>query len=204
MLFRSSFAKKISAGRAFDSLRLTGGEKSVKIGGTKPYNKELNDMKRLKRALSCLLLYALLGGALAVPASAHSDVPEDFWAKEDIDRCVALRYFYPESDGSFGVGKEMSRAEFVVVLCRCLGWKPTSPARAVYEDVPEKEWYAGAVETAYHQGAITSQDGSFRPNDPVTRSEAASMLVRALGYGSIAGLIQDMSLPFRDVKANNG
>lgn len=30
------------------------------------------------------------------------------------------------------------------------------------------------------------------------------MLVRALGYGSIAGLIQDMSLPFRDVKANNG
>ena len=30
------------------------------------------------------------------------------------------------------------------------------------------------------------------------------MLVRALGYGSLAGLIQDMSLPFRDVKANNG
>ena len=30
------------------------------------------------------------------------------------------------------------------------------------------------------------------------------MLVRALGYGSIAGLIQDMSLPFQDVKANSG
>lgn len=30
------------------------------------------------------------------------------------------------------------------------------------------------------------------------------MLVRALGYGSIAGLIQGMSLPFQDVKANNG
>ena len=161
-------------------------------------------MKRLQRVLSCLLLCALLAGLTAVPASALSDVPEDFWAKEDIDRCVALRYFYPETDGSFGVGKEMSRSEFVVVLCRCLGWKPTSPARAVYEDVSEKEWYAGAVETAYHQGAITSQDGSFRPDDLITRSEAASMLVRALGYGSIAGLIQDMSLPFRDVKANNG
>lgn len=161
-------------------------------------------MKRLQRVLSCLLLCALLAGLTAVPASALSDVPEDFWAKEDIDRCVALRYFYPEADGSFGVGKEMSRAEFIVVLCRALGWKPTSPARAVYEDVSEKEWYAGAVETAYHQGAITSQDGSFRPDDLITRSEAASMLVRALGYGSIAGLIQDMSLPFRDVKANNG
>ena len=161
-------------------------------------------MKRLKRVLSCLALCALLAGLLTLPASALSDVPEDFWAKEDIERCVALRYFYPESDGSFGVGKEMSRAEFLVVLCRSFGWKPTSPARAVYEDVSEKEWYAGAVETAYHQGAITSQDGSFRPDDPITRSEAASMLVRALGYGGITGLIQDMSLPFQDVKANNG
>ena len=35
---------------------------------------------------------------------------------------MALRYFYPEADGSFGVGKEMSRAEFTVVLCRALGW----------------------------------------------------------------------------------
>ena len=161
-------------------------------------------MRRLKRVLSCLLLCALLMGSLTPPAAALSDVPEDFWAKEDIDRCVSLRYFYPESDGSFGVGKEMSRAEFLVVLCRALGWKPTSPTRAVYDDVPEKEWYAGAVETAYRQGAVTSQDGSFRPNDLITRSEAASMLIRALGYGSIAGLIQDMYLPFRDVKANNG
>lgn len=161
-------------------------------------------MKRLRQVLSSLLLCALLAGLSAVPASALSDVPEDFWAKEDIDRCVALGYFYPEEGGSFGVGKEMSRSEFVVVLCRALGWKPTSPARAVYGDVSEKEWYAGAVETAYHQGAITSQDGNFRPDDLITRSEAASMLVRALGYGSIAGLIQDMSLPFQDVKANNG
>lgn len=161
-------------------------------------------MNRLQRVLPCLLLCALLAGLTAVPASALSDVPEDFWAKEDIDRCVALRYFYPEADGSFGVGKEMTRSEFIVVLCRSLGWKPTSPARAVYEDVSEKEWYAGVVETAYHQGAITSQDGSFRPDDLITRSEAAAMLVRALGYGSLAGLIQDMSLPFRDVKANNG
>lgn len=30
------------------------------------------------------------------------------------------------------------------------------------------------------------------------------MLVRALGYGGITGLIQDMSLPFQDVQANNG
>lgn len=161
-------------------------------------------MKRLQRALSCLLLCALLSCVISVPASAISDVPGDFWAKEDIERCMVLKYFYAESDGSFGVGKEMSRAEFLVVLSRLFGWKPTSPPRAIYEDVSEKEWYAGVVEAAYHQGAITSQDGRFRPGDLITRSEAAAMLVRALGYSSIAGLIQDTPLPFRDVHSNNG
>ena len=48
-------------------------------------------MKRLQQMLSCLLLCVLLAGMTALPASALSDVPEDFWAKEDIDRCVALR-----------------------------------------------------------------------------------------------------------------
>jgi len=81
-------------------------------------------MKRLRRILSSLLLCALLAGLSAVPVSALSDVPEDFWAKEDISRCVALGYFYPEEGGNFGVGKKMSRSEFVVVLCRALGWKP--------------------------------------------------------------------------------
>lgn len=161
-------------------------------------------MRRLRQALACCLLCVLLAGAAAIPAAALSDVPEDFWAREDIDRCVALKYFYLESDGSFGVGREMSRAEFVAVLCRAFGWKPASPARAVYADVSEKAWYAGAIETAYRQGAITGQDGNFRPDSLITRSEAASMLIRALGYGSIAGLIQDMALPFQDVKANNG
>ena len=161
-------------------------------------------MRRLRQALSCLVLCALLACAMPLPASAASDVPEDFWAKADIDRCLALRYFYPESDGSFGVGKEMTRSEFLVVLCRLLGWKPAAPARPVYSDVPEKAWYAGVVETAYHQGAITNQDGTYRPNDLITRSEAAAMLVRALGYGSIAGLIQNIPLPFRDVRSNSG
>ena len=43
-------------------------------------------MKQRKRILSCLLLCALLAGLFTAPASALSDVPEDFWAKEDIDR----------------------------------------------------------------------------------------------------------------------
>lgn len=160
----------------------------------------------LSALLASLTLCAALVSALAVPAAAVSvsDVPAGFWAEEDIRRCVEQGYFYLEDGGRFGVGTEMTRSEFVVVLCRFFGWKPTLPARTIYQDVPGSLWYAGAVEAAYRQGAVTDQNGGFRPDDLVTRSEAASMLVRALGYGTIAGLAQDFPHPFQDVRANSG
>lgn len=161
-------------------------------------------IQQITALFTCLALWVLLVPALTSEVSALSDVPENFWAKEDIRRSVEQGYFYPEADGRFGVGTEMTRADFVVVLCRFFGWKPTLPARVIYEDVPSSAWYAGAVEIAYRQGAITDQNGGFRPDDLITRSEAASMLVRALGYGTIAGLVQDFPLPFQDVRANSG
>lgn len=160
--------------------------------------------RRLSASLAGLVLCALLAPVLTASAAAPSDVPAGFWAEEDIRRCVEQGYFYLEGGSLFGVGKEMTRAEFVVVLCRFFGWKPTIPPRVVYEDVSDDAWYAGAVEIAYREGAITDQNGGFRPDDLITRSEAASMLVRALGYSTIAGLVQDFPHPFQDVRANSG
>ena len=56
----------------------------------------------------------------------------------------------------------------------------------------------------YEHGAVTRQTGDFRPGDPITREELAVMLIRALGYGPIAGLAEDDPLPFRDVTTNKG
>lgn len=162
--------------------------------------------KRLQQVLGCLLLCAVLTGGLCVPASAASfqDVPANHWAAASIQRCVEQGFFNGQSTARFGLGQQMTRSAFAVVLCRFFGWETTTPTEATYQDVPTDAWYAGSVEAAYTHGALTDQREHFRPTDPITREELTVMLVRALGYGTIAGLAQDLEMPFRDVTTNAG
>lgn len=164
-------------------------------------------MKRqLRRTLACLMLCVVLLSGLAAPAAAagFQDVPKGHWAAGEIQRCVELGFFNGESATRFGLGHEMTRSAFVVVLCRFFGWETPKPAQATYRDVPVTAWYAGAVQAAYDHGALTDQREDFRPGDAITREELAVMLVRALGYGTIAGLAQDLHMTFRDVSTNAG
>jgi len=164
-------------------------------------------MKRyLHRILACLALCAILSGSLVTPASAagFEDVPDHHWAAASIRQCVELGFFNGESATRFGVGHQMTRSAFTVVLCRFFGWETAASGRTIYHDVPVDVWYTGAIESAYDHGAITRQQESFRPADPITREELAVMLVRALGYGSIAGLDLGLSHPFTDVTTNAG
>ena len=77
----------------------------------------------LRRTLVCLTLLALLAGIAPVPASAAGfrDVPAGHWAEDSIQRSVSLGFFQGESATRFGMGAEITRAAFAVVLSRFYG-----------------------------------------------------------------------------------
>lgn len=163
----------------------------------------------LQRLLACVLVCTCLTCTLALPAAAastaFSDVPASNWAADSITRSVELGLFQGETKTTFGLGHKMTRAAFVVVLCRLFGWEMVNPTEGTYTDVQDSSaWYYSAVETAYANGAITRQTEKFRPGDAITREEMAVMLVRALGYGTLAGLAQELHMPFQDVTSNGG
>ena len=162
--------------------------------------------KNLRRMLASLALCAVLAGTLTVSASAAAfrDVPTGHWAEKEIQRCVENGFFNGQSETHFGLGQKMSRSAFAVVLCRFFGWETGTAAEPTFSDVPADAWYAGAVEAAVQHGAIINPSGEFRPNDPITREELAVMLVRALEYDDIAGLAQDLPMPFTDVTTSPG
>ena len=76
----------------------------------------------------------------------------------------------------------VTRAETAALLVRSTGGLDDSiPYRGTFTDVPEDAWFAKAVEQAADLGIMSgTDDGRFLPNEPVTRSEMAVSLVRAL------------------------
>lgn len=63
-----------------------------------------------------------------------------------------------------------------------------------FTDVPENHWAAEYISKATKMGVFKGyEDGSFKPNNPLTRAQAASLLARALGLNS------DEAAPFGDI-----
>jgi len=160
--------------------------------------------KRIKSlALALLLCLGLTAQALAAP-TGYSDVPESHWSAESVRRATELGLFEGVGGGRFGRGQPITRAAFAAALVRLFDWESVSPAKATFTDVTADRWFYSAVETACSNGAVAASGKTFRPTDNITREEMAAMLVRALGYTSLAGVVSSYSSPFTDVTTNKG
>ena len=158
------------------------------------------------RILSLFLALTLLTGSAspALAAGGYSDVPRDHWAAQSVRRAGELGLFQGVGGGRFGLGEPITRAAFVTALVRLFGWEAERPQSPAFSDVPAGAWYFSAVETAFAHDAFRLQQGRFRPEDPITREEMAVMLVRSLGYTSLAVTLGAEECPFTDVSVSPG
>ena len=78
------------------------------------------------------------------------------------------------------------------------------PGSSRFKDVKPDDWFAGQVEAAAENGYVTGNpDGTFSPYRPITREQAAAMLIRVFGFAKLtAEAKQDAVLaPFTDADA---
>ena len=161
---------------------------------------------KFKKSVAVLALAALLlssVGAAEVGAE-FSDVPEEHWAAHNIAWCSHYGLMQGVGGGRFGLGEQMTRASYVMTLCRLMGWSTEGGETGSFEDNQDpQKWYYGAIEEAFSRGVLTKQSTLCRPDEAITREEMAVMTVRALGYTTLAGLVS-AECPFADVSANQG
>lgn len=81
----------------------------------------------------------------------------------------------------------------ILILVMVLVSVPVSFAAGVgFSDVLGGDWYVDSLERLYDKGLIEGyEDGTFRPNDSVSRGEMVVLMDRLLNYVENGGLVYD-------------
>ncbi|MFH5186592.1 X2-like carbohydrate binding domain-containing protein [Paenibacillus sp. TAB 01] len=102
------------------------------------------------------------------------------WAKDAINDMGSRLIITGIETDLFRPDQDITRAEFAAILVRGLGLKPEAGG-STFTDVKPTDWYNSVVETAYAYKLISGfEDGSFRPQDKITREQAMTMIAKAM------------------------
>ena len=147
-------------------------------GTVKPNN-------NVTRAETAAMLYRLLTESrrneIQTASNSFSDVSADDWYNESVSTMANGKYITGYPDGTFGGNKNITRAEFVAMLVRFIRVQNEDCS---FTDVSRDYWAYGCIATATKAGWIAGYtDGTFRPEQPITRAEAMTIINRVLNRG---------------------
>lgn len=130
--------------------------------------------KRFLRAFtSAAAMAAIL--ACSVSAAVFTDVADNTAEGSAIKVMYDRGYIQGFGDGTFRPQATLTRAEFVTIINKMYGYKVE--AKNIFSDIHEKSWYYADVMRAVAAGYIKGMgDGTFHPNEAVTREQVCVML----------------------------
>lgn len=106
------------------------------------------------------------------------------WAYSAIKRVYTRGWMVGMDEKTFAPDQQLSRAMLAVILYAMAG-EPAVTGEGPFTDVPAGCWYTDAIVWAAQNGIVCGfGDGTFRPNEAVTRAQAAVMLY---GYAAFTG-----------------
>jgi hypothetical protein len=141
--------------------------------------------------------------------SPFSDVPQDFWALDEIRACVDAGIVTGYEDGTYQPKREVTRGQMAAFIARamCGGDQlvPTGPATATFSDVPVDSAFFRHVECAYTKGVVKGYaDGAYQPTWGVNRGQMAAFLARAQCGGDAHVPTGPATASFTDVPPDFG
>lgn len=115
---------------------------------------------------------------------SYDDVADTAWYADAVDYVTRNGLMDGTGNGQFSPNVTTTRAMLVTILYRLDG--AYVDGVSAFTDVPDNTWYTNAVVWANDLGLVTGYgDGTFGPDDPVTREQMAAILQRYaafLGY----------------------
>lgn len=110
-----------------------------------------------------------------------SDVSADKWYNNAVSTLCHMGVLGGYSDGTFRPNAPITRAEFAKIAVS-FSQANGSAVYSYFTDVKTTDWFAPYVTAAKDSGLIEGySDGSFKPENRITRAEACAIVNRVLG-----------------------
>lgn len=109
---------------------------------------------------------------------------KNHWAEDAVNTLAAYGYVEGVGENRFSPDSDVTRAQFVKMIVNTYHLMAPEYAGG-FSDIDGSEWFAGYVTAAQKLGLLDpvfTAGNLFRPNQPITREEAASVAARAAAY----------------------
>ena len=136
--------------------------------------------KNMTRAEAAQMFYNLLLDKDVRITAEFTDVDDGAWYAEAVNALASLGMINGVGDSRFEPERSITRAEFTAIAMRFA--ELDTDGENIFSDVGDDDWFYDVVVGSIKYGWINGySDGTFRPDETITRAEVATITNRMLG-----------------------
>ena len=156
----------------------------------------------MTRAEVAQMFYNLLLDQDVEITKTFDDVPANAWYTKAVNTLASLDIISGVGDNKFEPERSITRAEFTSMAMKfAVGGEE---GENIFSDVDENDWFYDAVVNSIQYGWIHGYgDGTFRPQNPITRAEVTAIVNNMLGRAADEDFVDehaDELTPFSDIE----
>lgn len=155
----------------------------------------------MTRAEVAQMFYNLLLDKDVAVTVTFDDIPADAWYAEAVNTLASLGMITGVGNNQFEPERSITRAEFTTIAMRFTDG--ALDGENIFPDVNPNDWFYDYVVGSIQYGWINGYpDGTFGPNDSITRAEVTTITNRMLGRSADEAFVdshQDSLVQFGDI-----
>ncbi|MDP5276615.1 S-layer homology domain-containing protein [Chengkuizengella axinellae] len=135
--------------------------------------------KTIRKSLVLVLTFAMIFSMFSTVFAAGSSDVDGHWAEKQLKQWIDNGLLNGYGEGVYKPNQTITRAEAAALVNRSFEHEET--AEVAFSDVAAEDWFYNEVSKALTAGFMTGyEDGTFKPDQNITRQELAVMIFRLL------------------------
>ena len=159
----------------------------------------------MTRAEAATVFYRLYDGEYPaftrrMSNGTFEDVKADYWFYKEVETLYNIGILEGADEHKFSPDEPVTRAEFAVMAARFadLDYKGGN----IFDDVPNGHWAYSYINAAANAGWVKGYpDGSFRPDEPISRAEVVTLVNGMINRSVTLGKLKELGVkcPYNDL-----